>query len=104
MADYYAQQSTEVSFASFLAKPNSVHCTLIFFSLFFDLPILKDTQASIRYQNGYKPIVNEDLFPSYNNMAVGRNSYQFRTIIKSGLIRLCPKNNYPAKIELVECL
>ena len=62
----------------------------------------QDTQASVQYQNGYKPIANKELFPSYNNIAVGKNLHQFWTIIESRLISLCPKNNYPAKIDLIE--
>ena len=62
----------------------------------------QDTLASVRYQNGYKPIANKGLFLSYNNMVVGKSFYQFRTIIESALIRLCPKNKYPTKIDFIE--
>ena len=37
----------------------------------------QDTQASVQYQNGYKPIANKELFPSYNNIAVGKNLHKF---------------------------
>ena len=62
----------------------------------------QDTLASVQYQNGYKPIANKGLFLSYNNMVVGKSFYQFPTIIESALIRLCPKNKYPTKIDFIE--